>query len=296
MGLDLNYMAKNLGSIMIAVLLVLMVKAVVTGLLLWLMGARTGTSTETGILMASPSETTLIVLSAAVTARLIHPEAAQFWQVVTAIGLTVTPLLAMSGRRLGQAVDTAIPADLSVKPDHRRAIVIGFGRTGRLVADMLTTHGQAYVAIDADADLIADGARHGYQVIYGDAARGDVLGRLGIDQATAVILTMDDPVGAGRLVKRLRSQFPALPIIARARDAAHAAQLYRAGASHAVPETLEASLQLSEAVLVDLGVAMGPVIVSIHEKRDEFREQIMREGELDEKPALKSGTLRREPQ
>ena len=87
-------------------------------------------------------------------------------------------------------------------------------------------------------------------------------------------------------------QYPDLPIIARARVASHAAQLYKAGASHAVPETLEASLQLSEAVLVDLGVPMGFVIASIHEKRDEFRDQIMEEGELDEKPKLKSSGLR----
>ena len=97
--------------------------------------------------------------------------------------------------------------------------------------------------------------------------------------------------GMRKAVKKLRGLYPDLPIIARARDAGHAAELYRAGASHAVPETLEASLQLSEAVLVDLGVAMGPVIASIHEKRDELRAQIMEEGELEHKPKLKSGTL-----
>ena len=102
---------------------------------------------------------------------------------------------------------------------------------------------------------------------------------------------MDEPITAQRLVKSLRGQFPDLPIIARARDTSHAAELYRAGASHAVPETLESSLQLSEAVLVDLGVAMGPVIASIHEMRDELREQIMEEGELEEKPKLKSASL-----
>ena len=74
-------------------------------------------------------------------------------------------------------------------------------------------------------------------------------------------------------------------------DLARLNQLYRIGATHAVPETLESSLQLSEAVLVDLGYAMGPVIASIHEKRDEFRDEIMRMGELDEKPRLRSSRL-----
>ena len=105
---------------------------------------------------------------------------------------------------------------------------------------------------------------------------------------------MDEPIAVQRLVRRLHAQHPEVPIIARARDASHAAQLYRAGASHAVPETLESSLQLSEAVLVDLGVPMGLVIASIHEKRDEYRAQIMEEGELDAKPKLRSSTLRRQ--
>ena len=76
----------------------------------------------------------------------------------------------------------------------------------------------------------------------------------------------------------MRGDFAVLPIIARARDTDHAANLYRAGVSDAVPEALEASLQLSEAVLVDIGVAMGPVIASIHEKRAQLRSDIMAAG------------------
>jgi len=71
-----------------------------------------------------------------------------------------------------------------------------------------------------------------------------------------------------------RAERADLLIVARARDGAHAAHLYRTGASDAVPETIEASLQLSEAVLVDVGVAMGPVIASIHEKRAELQAAI----------------------
>ena len=97
---------------------------------------------------------------------------------------------------------------------------------------------------------------------------------------------MDNPVLVRRLTRQLRNAFPDLPIIARARDTSHAADLYKAGVSDAVPETLEASLQLSEAVLVDLGVAMGPVIASIHEKRSELRAQIMAEAQLEEAPRL----------
>lgn len=293
MGLNLTLIHEQLPVVALAVALVLVAKALVTGVLLRLMGARRGTAMETGILMSSPSETTLIVLSAGLAAKLIKPEAAQFWQAVTAIGLTITPLLAILGKRLGRRVDISAPAEpVENEVGGRRAIVVGFGRVGRLVADMLRTHGQPYVAMDTDSELIARGKARGYSVVFGDAARAGAITRLGAADATAVILTMNEPVMAQRLVKKLRSQYPDLPIIARARDASHAAALYRAGASHAVPETLEASLQLSEAVLVDLGVAMGPVIASIHEKRDQLRARIMEEGELDQKPRLKSAGLR----
>jgi CPA2 family monovalent cation:H+ antiporter-2 len=102
---------------------------------------------------------------------------------------------------------------------------------------------------------------------------------------------MDDPVLAHRLTRKVRAAHPEVPIIARARDTRHAAELYKAGASTAVPETLEASLQLSEAVLVDLGVAMGPVIASIHEKRDEYRESIREEAALEHKPKLRTTSM-----
>ncbi len=293
MSLDLDQVWNRIWEVTLAVVAVLGIKAVVTSTILRMMGARAGMSTETGILMASPSETTLIVLGTATSVGLINSDAAQFWQIVTALGLTITPLLAKLGKRLGSRIDRAAPATEDSGDDTvPRAIIIGFGRVGRMVADMLRNHDKPFIALDADADIIASGARDGYPVVFGDAARGSVLSHLHVDRASAVILTMDEPYSMQRMVRNLRGQYPDLPIIARARDASHAALLYKAGASHAVPETLESSLQLSEAVLVDLGVPMGFVIASIHEKRDEFRAQIMEEGGLDEKPKLKSASMR----
>lgn len=293
MSIDLAMVWRNLAEIVLATSLILAAKALVTGVLLRMHGYRTATATEAGILLASPSETTLIVLASAVAVNLIRPEAAQFWQIVTALGLTITPLLAVFGRWLGRRVDRV--GALQTLPDEdgeQRTLIIGGGRVGTLVAEMLAAHGQRYLILDADADQVRAIRAAGLKAEYGDAARHDALARFRPDQARAVILTMDEPVAVQRLVRLLRRAYPALPILARARDASHAATLYRAGASHAVPETLEASLQLSEAALVEIGVPMGPVIASIHEKRDEFRAQIMEEGDLDEKPALRSATLR----
>ncbi len=291
-GMSINVMTiwANLGSVMLAVVGVLVFKAIVTGVLLRLMGARRSTAAETGVLMASPSETTLIVLAAATSALVVDVETAQFWQIVTAIGLTVTPLLAKLGRVIARRVE-ATPELPDDDESEARTIIIGGGRVGQLIADMLKCHNQPYIILDSDPDIISTAARRGYRAVFADAARSDALSRLGIELASAVVLTMDEPVLAQRLVAKLRDTYPDLLIVARARDTDHAAALYRAGASHAVPENLESSLQLSEAVLVDIGVAMGPVIASIHEKRDEYRERLEIDGGLSKKPKLRTSTL-----
>lgn len=289
MSMNLVEIWNDIGNIISAVVGVLVFKAIVTGVLLRLMGARRSTATETGVLMASPSETTLIVLAAATSALVVDLETAQFWQIVTAIGLTVTPLLAKLGRVIARRVE-ATPEMLDDE-DEARTIIIGGGRVGLLVADMMNQHDQPHVILDSDPDTIMSANRQGYRALFGDAARGDALSRLGVERAPAVVLTMDEPVLAQRLVTKLRNEHPDLLIVSRARDTEHAAALYRAGASHAVPENLESSLQLSEAVLVDIGVAMGPVIASIHEKRDEFREKLETEGGLAKKPKLRPSTI-----
>ena len=290
MQIDLSYVADNWPTLLGAVAAVVIIKAIVTASLLKLNGARTGTATETGVLMGSPSETTLIVLGAAGAAQIIDGATINFWQVATAIGLTITPILARIGHDMATRLEMRESDDAAVENDATtdpRTVVIGFGRVGKLVADMLVTHGQPYVAVESNIDTVAVARRQGYKVIYGDISRPETLDKLHLGYARALILTMDQPVLAEHIVKRVRAWLPDITIVARARDPDHAARLYQAGASDAVPETLESSLQLSEAVLVDLGVAMGPVIASIHEKRDEFRRQIKEAGGLDEAPKLK---------
>ena len=286
MRIDIKALVENWPALLGALTAVLLVKAVVTGLLLRMAGARRGVAAETGLLMASPSETTLIVLGAAGIAGILTAETVSFWSAATAIGLTITPLLASLGRFTARRVDRAALTEADVGPTSGKTVIFGFGRVGRMVADMLSEHGRPYFAVDSDIDGFAEARKAGYSVLYGDVSRRELIEKLDLDKALAVVLTMDDPALTRRIAKRLRDEHPALPIIARARDTDHAAALYRAGVTDAVPEALEASLQLSEAVLVDIGVAMGPVIASIHEKRSELRAQIMEAGDLDVEPSL----------
>lgn len=290
MRLDLRMVMQDWALLLAASIAVMAIKVGVTMALLKLSGARTGTAAEAGVLMASPSETTLIVLGVAATAGLIQPSTAAFWTTVTAIGLTITPLLATAGRFVARKIEEGDSShNEASNPEvvHGGTVVIGFGRVGRTVADMLRAHDQPYVAVDADIDGVAAARREGYSVMFGDVSRSELVDRLSLGHAKALILTMDDPVLTVHLTRRVRSWVPNIPIIARARDAAHAAELYKAGATDAVPETLESSLQLAEAALVDLGVAVGPVIASIHEKRDEMRKTIKEAAGLEREPRIR---------
>jgi CPA2 family monovalent cation:H+ antiporter-2 len=288
MGLNLATIARNWTALVAAVVGVVAVKAIVTAALLRFSGsARRSTAAEVGLLMSSPSETTLIVLATAFQAQLISRATAEFWQLVTAIGLTITPLLARIGHDVARRIEIR-NSDVAEEEEAppRRTVVVGFGRVGRIVADLLREHDRPYIAVDADIDTVAAARRDGFVVRYTDVGRPGSLSKLGIENADAVVLTMDDPVQQLRMTRRLRRKYPDLPIISRARGADHAAALYQAGATDAVPETLESSLQLAEAVLIDLGVAMGPVIASIHDVRAKMRHDIMTKGHLDHEPRM----------
>ena len=293
MGLDLRAVASNWSLLLAGVIGVVVVKAVVTLALLRLSGARTAVAAEIGLLMGSPGETTLIVLGVATTAQLILPTTASYWQTVTAAGMTLTPLLARLGqvaaKRLeagGQAADER-KGEAETAIGQGATVVIGFGRVGRVVAEMLRAHDRPFLAVDADIDTVEAARREGFPVRFGDVARAEFVDQLQLGHAAALVLTMDDPVQTVALTRRVRGWVPDLVIIARARDERHAAELYRAGVSEAVPETLESSLQLSEAVLVELGTAMGPVIASVHDRRDRMRQAIRAAAALDREPRLK---------
>ena len=286
MKIDVGALVDDWPMLLGALVAVLAVKALVTGALLRMAGARPGVAAETGLLMASPSETTLIVLGAAGAVGILRGETVAFWSAATAIGLTVTPMLASLGRLLARRVDQNATGETDIGPTAGKTVIFGFGRVGRMVADMLREHDRPYFAVDADIDGFTEARKSGYSVLYGDVSRRELIEKLDLDQALAVVLTMDDPALTRRVAKRLRDEHPALPIIARARDTDHAAALYRAGVTDAVPQAHEASLQLSEAGLVDTGVPMGPVIASIHEKRSELRAEIMEAGDLEVEPSL----------
>jgi CPA2 family monovalent cation:H+ antiporter-2 len=217
----------------------------------------------------------LILIGTAVALNVVPSDAGATTTVAATLTMiAIPPLIRVLGRgathaRAGEAAFSGLT------PQHdenvERVLVVGFGRVGQLVADMLTRHKLQFLAIDADPSLVAKERAGGTLIYYGDATHTEMLRRCGIQKARALVVTLDNPEAVESVVRAARSERPDLTIVARARDAAHARALYELKVTDAVPETIEASLQLSEAVLIDIGIPMGAVIVSIHEKRDEFR-------------------------
>jgi CPA2 family monovalent cation:H+ antiporter-2 len=257
------------------VLVVLAVKSLLVAGLGRLFRLSWPATIETALLLGPGGEFAFVIIGAAGALALIEPPVASYALALTSLTMALTPLLALVARRL-TAIRKPEPVpevELSARPASglRRAIVVGYGRVGKVVCALLKQHGVAYVATDADAHMVARDRRDGHEVYYGDASDPSFLKTCGLADATAVIITMSGRKAVDDIVTHVRAMRPDILIVSRARDAEHARHLYSVGATDAVPETIEASLQLSEAALVGLGVATGAAIASIHEKRDEFR-------------------------
>jgi CPA2 family monovalent cation:H+ antiporter-2 len=252
---------------------------------------------ETGLLLGPGGEFAFVVIGVATAATLVSPGTASFTLAVTSITMAIIPLLASAARRLTRHREQVRHVDpaLSLVPmsgAKGRAIVIGHGRVGQVVCDMLSAHNFPYIATDRDPGAVTQQRRKGREVYYGNAADPAFLNSCGLMEAAAVIVTIHDQPGIDEIVRAVRERRPDILIVSRARDADHARHLYEIGVTDAVPETIEASLQLSEATLVGLGVPTGPVIASIHEKRDEFRHTLQEAAGREGSRAIRAKSLR----
>jgi monovalent cation:H+ antiporter-2, CPA2 family len=254
---------------------------------------------ETGLLLGPGGEFAFVSVGMAAAAGLIPAELATYTLAVTSITMALTPLLSLGARYIVARLTSrrAIDPELTVRPTggQRHAIVVGYGRVGKVVCSLLRGHDISYIAADSDPLTVTGDRREGHEVYYGDAADPHFLETCGLAQASGVIITIHSTKIIDQVVEHVRATRPDVLIVSRARDAEHARHLYALGATDAVPETIEASLQLSEAALVGLGVSAGPAIASIHEKRDEIRHALQRAAKdagLDKIHAVKAKTRR----
>ncbi len=230
---------------------------------------------EVGVLLGQGGEFALVVLALAARGGLLAPEAARFVIAVVLASMLASPLLA----RLASALAAALRDRLGRPPGETpelppvaeqagHVVIAGFGRVGRTVARLLDEAGLPWLALDLDAARVAEERAHGRPVHVGDAGRPEILARMRLEAAQALVLTLDQPASAERTVSAARRIAAHLPIVARARDARHARRLLELGADSVVPETVEASLQLAGRTFETLGLPADEIRLRLDRERD----------------------------
>ena len=277
-GLDLGVVLRDPLPIGLHAFGLVALKAGMIFALARLFGLSNALAGEAALLLAPGGEFAFVLLTSAINAGVLPVGQGADAMVVVTLSMFAIPLLGRLGAKLARE---KTPAELQVEFAHLapegdvasgRVVIVGFGRVGALVGDMLKRHDIPFVALDDSVEIVAARRDEGVDIYWGSATRRELLLACGVAQARALVVTVQNPRAAEDIVRLAHEARADLTIVARARDATHATRLYERGASDAIPETIEASLQLAETVLVDIGVPMGFVIASIHEKRDEYRE------------------------
>jgi CPA2 family monovalent cation:H+ antiporter-2 len=242
------------------VLGLVLIKAVVVALLFRIGGLPWGRAVEGGLLLGQGGEFAFIVIGYAASSGVLDPALGARVMLAVGLSLFITPLLARLGTAIGDQLETR-GDQLAAQHDHvalssarGQVVIAGFGRVGQQLGKLLTAQNIPFVAFETDARLVAQLRADGWPVWFGNAARPELLRRVHADEAPAIVLTMDQPLAALQAVHGIRREFPHVALFARSRDEKHARDLRLAGASVVVPETLEASLQLSSFVLAAMGL------------------------------------------
>lgn len=258
-GMSINFgiFQEQFILIMILVLLLLSIKFLSLWLICRLAKINNGTSIRIAMLLSQSGEFGLVLFGLAVTTGLIEIDIFQILTLVIAISMISTPLMATIGSAIEKYLKTGSTEDFSniFKSDSNKFIVIvGFGRVGRRIAKILRAANISYIALDNDPDIVTGERKNGFSVVYGEASRYDVLDSVGMNNANAVVITIDKADTAEQLTHIIHSNYPSMPIYARGQDKEHCIRLKKAGAVIPVSETLEASLKLGEATLAISGV------------------------------------------
>ena len=274
MSIDFSLVGRYTVEIAGAVLGLLLIKSAILWVLCRLLGVGTPDATRVSLLLSQSGEFGFVLFGLATVSGILETGLFQFLILVIALTMVTTPMMANMGEYLSKRLTRRDHGhDVStthIKRGQSYVIIAGFGRVGRRVAKILEAGKVPYLAIESNADRVQEGRRDGFSVFYGDASQVNVLKAADAERAGALVCTLDRTVPALRLVHILRQHYPDLAIHARGRDRQHCEQLLKAGATLAISETLEASLQIGRAVLTSMGVFEEDTTTLIESFRKEY--------------------------
>jgi len=227
----------------------LVVAAIVRGI-----GVDTQVAWRTGLLLSVGGEFGLALIAIALDYNVIGMQLGQIAITSVLLSMIAGAFLIRFNGPIASRLVSAPHAEAPEFPElletpEQQVVIGGYGRVGHTIAVLLHSSGVPFVAFDADPKRVAQGRADGHPVFYGDISDPELLSAIRVKRASLVVITVDEPTTALRAISYLRRMCPQVPVIARARDLETSTRLLAAGAVHAYPETIEASLRLGATAL-----------------------------------------------
>lgn len=268
MALDLAIIADNIVLIAVAVIVYMVVKALGIYAVARLLRAPHAEALERAVLMAQGGEFAFVLYATAGAVGLIDASTNAIFTSTVIVSMVLTPFAMMALQMLmpppTQSTDGVEMADNL----QGSVLIIGFGRFGQIVSQPLLLRGEDISIIDNDVEMIQAAADFGFKVYYGDGTRLDILHAAGAEHARVVLVCVDKPDEATRIVEHLKAEYPLTPVMARAFDRGAAISLVKAGVDYQIRETLESAFVFGCQSLKQLGVPQDEV--------DELMEEVRR--------------------
>jgi len=245
------------------------------------------------VLFAQGGEFAFVLYAAAQSGGLFDARIGGALTAIVILSMALTPLMVL-------AMERAMPRDAvdldgieKVDKPSGRVLCIGFGRFAQAASQPLLARGVDVMLIESDVDMIRAASSFGFKVYYGDGARLDVLRASGASHAEAILVCVDKPAVADRIVELCKSEFPLAKLFVRAYDRGHALRLIAAGVDYQLRETIESAFAFGEAVLLGLGVEAGEAAETLADvrRRDEERLALQMTGGFDAGKSLLRGNM-----
>lgn len=267
MMINLTEVVRTPFLLFVSVIGIYLVKASIILPLCRIFGISWKRSSEAAIYLAQPGEFALMIINVALLSKLIPVESAQFFLLVTATAMMLTPLLFKLAPVVGEYVNRVFP-ELSdegqlIQNDEKLVIIAGFGRVGQMVGKLLEEQKIPYIAVDNNVERVQKLKKDGYRIVYGDAKKIKLWQKLHNGSVIAAVVAIDDHTATDSMLKSIRRQWPMLPVIIRSKDTTDMVHLYDMGAKYVVAETLESSLRISRLLMEEVGIENAEIEHSI---------------------------------
>ena len=274
-SLSLDAVAANWAAILIAVPVVLVLKAAVIYGVLRTLGAAHDLSVRAALALPQAGEFGFVLFAAAVSAGLLDAETSSILVAVVTLTMVASPLVERLAPLLIPArAGEGIEEDFS--DAGGRALVIGFGRFGQVVTQALRRRDISVTILDADAERVREAQEFGSRIHFGDGMRREVLRAAGAESADVIIVCVDKPAVAKDIVNLVQNKFSRAKLLVRAYDRTAAIDLIHMGIEEPVRETFESGLRMGRAALLAAGIPEEDAAEAIEDvrRRDESRLQL----------------------